>query len=1318
MARTSIARFLVAPLAVAMLGAPCGTTGPGPRDFATGAVVIPMDNCYQRRDNATPNQNVAWCNSARDDGIFRAYGLVYFLLKKNIPVYWAIDGATPKASATVPDLDVPAPTGGAVVAQKLNWSNRQFAAFGAATGAGATLPADTGIRYLGGPFVIDAADKPALLALLQGSDEDIGTGGRLAGLTTVDIHEVNVPFHANQVRPLSGTPPRLAILGINPQPYRKTSFDVMYRYAVAAGFNWTCTGNNDCAGGLGPGCSATVVQSFLDNTLCGTGSGCDAGNPGASGCSACTDWVSPAITNAQFNTGAGLVYDVLCDDDFGRSGVTYPSTQLAAGGYKLLWAPHWDYGTVNPADTTGAGADLGARLRNISAFVRAGGNIFAECAAIGALEGGRINTTGTGGTLLRGLPETQFQTTNGLSSGGSCVNTNMSAVQPFPAPAQPSLQIGDLAFPVSGGNVNGAITAFYPDRTTASVPASVYRPGVQRLIHSATASGTCNPTCTAPQVCSAGTCREPWDIASSIQVTTTDNVAVGTVVYLGGHDYSPEVGNAAGATGQTAGTRIVLNTLFNLGFACADPDTICATTFPSNSACGAGKMKCNPSSGTGFYCLPDHQPGEQTEICGNGIDDDCDGVVDEGCGPVTCVENDTRSCPAAPLPANVCTAGTQTCTGGAWGACVGLVVRSPEACNGKDDDCNGQTDEGTLCPSGVCAGGVCLPASCDLESRCPAGFDCIAGSPAATCQPRNCVGGVPCPAGQVCNQAGDTCIDPCQGVTCGTGATCSGGTCFGGACYTVGCPTAGDVCRQGACVPDPCAAVACAGGTFCRDGDCVRACANVACPAGQTCDRDGFCVADCAATCGTGQICQGGTCVADPCTGKGCGLGQACRNGACVDQPCAHVTCPTGSTCQDGQCQASGSAPSSTVAKETQSKAGGCGCGSTGATDLLAGLLGVAFWLRLRRRRPVRERRPAPVLLRLLAGSRGLGACGKTTKTETCPSGSTECGTLCCAAGYVCAAASCVLPTGNPHLATLTPSSVGVGGSVDLAFEGEGFQDGALARFSGAGIAGEDQLTSVTATSARISLTLSAASEGTVEVRVVNPGGLISNALPLLITNAPVPTGLDRTSIPQDLTPVPVAVTVFGQSFVAGMTATLSRSGSAPLALPAVLVDATHATISLAAPSALAVGVYDLALAAPGGGTSQAVKLAIVEGGPILGCITPICITPTQQALGEAFGSYLYPTSTVYARPTGTASCATIPPPAGCSALETRCAGAASPLAANGQCQAGSLSVTIPAGAIAGSYQVEVVNPGTPPQASASVAFQVASSCGTSPACP
>jgi hypothetical protein len=64
--------------------------------------------------------------------------------------------------------------------------------------------------------------------------------------------------------------------------------------------------------------------------------------------------------------------------------------------------------------------------------------------------------------------------------------------------------------------------------------------------------------------------------------------------------------------------------------------------------------------------------------------------------PPSCTELDTRGCssPGNPL-IGACHAGTQTCTGGVWGPCVGETLpAAAELCDGLDDNCNGVTDEG------------------------------------------------------------------------------------------------------------------------------------------------------------------------------------------------------------------------------------------------------------------------------------------------------------------------------------------------------------------------------------------------------------------------------------------------------------------------------------------------------------------------------------------------------------------------------------------------------------------------------------------------
>ncbi len=107
--------------------------------------------------------------------------------------------------------------------------------------------------------------------------------------------------------------------------------------------------------------------------------------------------------------------------------------------------------------------------------------------------------------------------------------------------------------------------------------------------------------------------------------------------------------------------------------------------------CGAGGLDCDAAP-----------PGGGPERCGDRVDDDCDGVTDEGC---PCEAGEVIRCGS---DAGECSAGEQRClAGGAFASvCQGEATPVAELCdNGKDDDCDGAIDEGCPCaPAGVVHG--------------------------------------------------------------------------------------------------------------------------------------------------------------------------------------------------------------------------------------------------------------------------------------------------------------------------------------------------------------------------------------------------------------------------------------------------------------------------------------------------------------------------------------------------------------------------------------------------------------------------------------
>ena len=218
-----------------------------------------------------------------------------------------------------------------------------------------------------------------------------------------------------------------------------------------------------------------------------------------------------------------------------------------------------------------------------------------------------------------------------------------------------------------------------------------------------------------------------------------------------------------GATSPFTNTTLPppLANFYRLQCSCPGQDIGVACNTGKPGICAAGTTAC---VGGAIACVQNQQP--SAEVC-NGLDDDCNGVVDNGNpgGGVACNTGKL----------GICAAGTTACVGGAI-TCVQNQQPTAEVCDGLDDDCDGQVDEGN--PGG---GVACNTGKLGI---------CAAGTTA-------CVGGaITCvqnqqPSAEVCNGLDDDCngvVDngnPGGGVACNTGkpGICAAGTtaCVGGA---------------------------------------------------------------------------------------------------------------------------------------------------------------------------------------------------------------------------------------------------------------------------------------------------------------------------------------------------------------------------------------------------------------------------------------------------------------------------------------------------------------------------------------------------------
>jgi hypothetical protein len=368
------------------------------------------------------------------------------------------------------------------------------------------------------------------------------------------------------------------------------------------------------------------------------------------------------------------------------------------------------------------------------------------------------------------------------------------------------------------------------------------------------------------------------------------------------------------------------------------------------TACQAGALECVGAVGP------------VAEVC-NGLDDDCDGVVDgmtKGC----------YSGPAGTENVGACVAGNQKCNATpngpeSYGPCIGEVVPKAEVCDGLDNDCNGLVDDNVSDGQGNVTGAPCCP----FGDKCGVGV-CTAGAFQCVGNAVLCAGGIG-PTAEVCDGLdndcngkvddlpglGTACVQPggCPGVlACDTDAqktVCvSPTTAVPEICNGLDDNCNGqideepDVSQNDDRIGKPCdVPVAPNDQGACKAGVSVCTAGGVSCvgsvkPSVEVCnglddDCDG--IVDEEAPCPAGAACQQGQCV-EPCkVGEfPCPGGFACQDGFCFSVSCQGVTCPDGQVCSEGKCIAgsggSGGAAGEAGAAGAAGEAGAAGSGTSG----------------------------------------------------------------------------------------------------------------------------------------------------------------------------------------------------------------------------------------------------------------------------------------------------------------------------------------------------------------------------------------------------
>ncbi|MBL8957437.1 MAG: hypothetical protein JNK82_42080 [Myxococcaceae bacterium] len=124
------------------------------------------------------------------------------------------------------------------------------------------------------------------------------------------------------------------------------------------------------------------------------------------------------------------------------------------------------------------------------------------------------------------------------------------------------------------------------------------------------------------------------------------------------------------------------------------------------SRCGVGGCMRSVYDCRGGRLLGCDAGTPSAEVC-DGTDNDCDGTLDESCACRVTDERPCYTGPSPTRGVGVCKGGKRVCADGGYTRCLEEVKPSDELCNGLDDDCDGNVDEMCLVVNdGGMAGGA------------------------------------------------------------------------------------------------------------------------------------------------------------------------------------------------------------------------------------------------------------------------------------------------------------------------------------------------------------------------------------------------------------------------------------------------------------------------------------------------------------------------------------------------------------------------------------------------------------------------------------